>query len=88
MCHCNRRFLYQQKLVHNHIVQPVIPPQQQQQPGRTGALVCAQTAALLGDDPDANIRKLVEERNALRAEAASLRANYVGERDRRDRIDR
>ena len=48
----------------------------------------AETAAVLCDAPDANIRKLVEERNALRAEAASLRANYVGERDRRDRLDR
>ena len=54
----------------------------------TRVLVCAQTAAVLGADPDASIRKLVGERNALRAEASSLRANYVGERDRRDRLDR
>ena len=65
----------------------------QEHAGRTRALVCAQTAAILlgdddDDDPDANIRKLVEERNALRSEAASLRANYVGERQRRDRLDR
>ena len=50
--------------------------------------MCAKTAALLGEDPDANIRTLVEERNALRAEAASLRADYLGERQRRDRLDR
>ena len=48
----------------------------------------AKTAALLGEDPDANIRTLVEERNALRAEAVSLRADYLGERQRRDRLDR
>ena len=63
-----------------------VPPKEHG--GHTRALVSGQTAALLGDDPDASIRNLVEERNALRAEGASLRANYVGQRQRRDRLDR